>query len=208
MTIVPLIQARMNSERLPGKVMMKIEGQPMLAHVVLAAAEIAPPIVVVPFDAVNEPIRQWCRDNDVAYSSWPVGDIRDPLAEFVYATRAYGPYAWVIRLTADCPMIQPHHLSMFCCMLDNARYGTYMTNRPADMDGYDIEAFTVGLLRITHIQATGSDREHVCPYMYRDRGSTVFSVMGNPHSGITPGKVSVDTLEEFNYVKQLMEASP
>lgn len=217
--VIPLIQARMDSERLPGKVMMEIGGWPMLSYLVDACKDAGlEPIVVTPIAAVNNPIYHWCLGAAIKCSRWPVEGVRDPLAEFTYAVRNHGAYAWVLRLTADCPMIKPHHISLFASMLTGE--GNVFTNRPIDMDGYDMEACQVRMLRLAFQEATGKDREHVFPWMYKrkkttsvDDGKVVliadgtirFSVMGNPHNGVAEGKVSVDTLEEFEYVKRLME---
>lgn len=202
--IVPMIQVRMDSERLPGKALLEIGGWPMFSYLVEACEGAGlKSIVVTPIDSVNDPIRLWCLGAHVECSQWPVPDVRDPLSEFAYAARDLKDDDWIIRLTGDCPMIEPHHVSLFASMLSGS---SIFTNRPADKDGYDLEGFRVSALRAAFIFAKGEDREHVCPWIYRNLGNPIrFSVMGNPNDGVTEGKVSVDTQAEFDYVKQLME---
>lgn len=204
--IVPMIQVRMDSERLPGKAMLEIGETPLFGYVADACWNAGfMPIIITPIAQVNNPIVTWCKENDFKHSCWPVPDVRDPLAEFAYAARDLKDDDWIIRLTGDCPMIKPHHVSLFASMLSGS---SIFTNRPTDKDGYDLEGFRVSALRAAFIFAKGEDREHVCPWMYRNLGNPIrFSVMGNPNDGVTEGKVSVDTQAEFDYVKALMEAS-
>lgn len=204
--VVPLIQARMNSDRLPGKVLMHINGQPLLYWIVQAAKGCGDPVVVTPIGRVNDPIRSWCKSHRIRCSSWPVEGVRDPLAEFAYAVRQENSDTWIVRLTADCPMLRAHHVSLFASIL--AGHDNIFTNRPADMDGFDLEGFRVSMLRRAFKFAKGDEREHICPWMYRNCWrSDVYSAMGNPNDGVAPGKVSVDTKEEYEMVKRIMEGA-
>jgi len=92
--IVAIIQARMASSRLPGKVLLDIAGQPMLAHVVertRRATTLAEVVVATTNDPDDDPIAAFCAARDYPFHR---GSTHDVLDRFV-------------RITADCPVIDP-----------------------------------------------------------------------------------------------------
>lgn len=201
MSVLTLIQARMQSDRLPGKVLKPILGRPMLEHVIDAAPE--PRCVVCPPD--DTAILALCRDNDVV-CILAAHRKRDVLKEFVDAVdtceRAFHiEPTHVLRLTADCPMLTTTHTTRFLRLTGREADVVY-TNRPIDPDGYDMELFPVVLLRRAHELATSDhDREHVGPWLYRNATTTVrVCVVDTPDST----KVSVDTEDELMLVRARM----
>lgn len=101
-----IIQARMGSKRLPGKVLLDIAGQPMLARVVertRLAKTIDQVIVATTTEPDVEPIVDLC-----AARGYPCfqGSLQDVLDRYYQAARAYNAET-VVRITADCPLIDP-----------------------------------------------------------------------------------------------------
>ncbi|MBT6511929.1 MAG: NTP transferase domain-containing protein, partial [Rhodospirillaceae bacterium] len=104
MTTVAIIQARMGSARLPGKVLMELAGRPVLAHVVGAAGKTAgvdKVVVATSLQAGDDALAAWCAERDVACFRGSESDVLD---RFVGAAREYAADI-VLRLTADCPLL-------------------------------------------------------------------------------------------------------
>ncbi|MEN6409404.1 MAG: NTP transferase domain-containing protein, partial [Anaerolineaceae bacterium] len=106
LNIVALIQARMTSTRLPGKVMHEISGEPMIWRVVvrvLRARTLTNTVVVTSVDPSDDPLAQFCAERGI-----PVfrGSLQDVLDRYIQAARAQAADV-VVRITADCPVIDP-----------------------------------------------------------------------------------------------------
>lgn len=167
---VLVIQARMGSSRLPGKVLMDIGGKPMIDRVVERARRVrgvAEVVVATSVDAGDDPLEAHVRSTTGA----PVvrGSEDDVLSRFVKAARAFDADR-VIRATADCPLFSPM-----------ANEGVLAVQQAGDLDyvhtwgerhlprGTDAEVATRAALELAAEQATlPPDREHVTPWIRRE----------------------------------------
>src|SRR5687768_16608333 len=105
--VLAVLQARMSSRRLPGKVLRPIEGRPMLGWQLdraRRARRIDSLVVATSTHASDDPIAAFCAAE--GFGCWR-GDLDDVLGRFVGAVRAWGPCDHVVRLTGDCPLIDP-----------------------------------------------------------------------------------------------------
>jgi spore coat polysaccharide biosynthesis protein SpsF len=205
MQVVTIIQARMSSTRLQGKVLLEMGGLPMLWHVVQAAPK--PRCIAMPNESHSIAVVKAFANADTELYIPPERiPCDDVLGRYACCVEDYYPRAThVLRLTGDCPMLTLEHVETFLhgCF----PYGdtTVHTNRPWDADGYDCELFSVPMLMWTHAHASSPyDREHVCSMMYRVFNVHRMSIWEN-HPGEMPGKCSVDTVDDYNFVKQQME---
>lgn len=211
--ILTIIQARLGSTRLPGKILMPIAGRPILQHVYDAAPE--PKVVALPESDLE---KVFLKINGVTL--FCPGDPNDVLGRFFYTyedASKFMPITWILRLTADCPMLTRELVDKF--ITQSWLHGadqfeesitdkfTIYTNRPYDADGYDMELFSVEALKMAHEHATDPhDREHVTAWMYRHLNVERFSVFGRMPQPENPmEKVSVDTEEDYKTVKRIME---
>jgi len=104
--IVAIIQARLGSSRLPGKVLLDIEGKPMLWHVVdrlKASKAIGKIVVATSLNAENDAIEKFCAKYGILCFR---GSEEDVLDRYYRAANAYKADV-VVRITADCPFIDP-----------------------------------------------------------------------------------------------------
>lgn len=202
MRILAVVQARVGSTRLPGKVLKPILGRTILEHVIRAAPE--PRVVVCP--GRDWAIRDICSELhvDCVMATGP----RDVLGEYINAhrkmRRLHGlPLPYVLRITADCPALTLDLVDRFLDVCE-ADEQTIWTNRPLDPDGLDLELFPIAALAAAHEKATEDyDREHVTPYLYNTLQTKRVRV-----SSMDPRvKVSVDTEEDYKRVKALMEGA-
>src|SRR5512135_1285415 len=106
MTVVAITQARMTSTRLPGKVLLPVLGRPMLAYHVerlRRCRRIDTLVVATTINATDEPIVRFCAEAGVACYRGPEEDV---LARYHGCAALYRAEV-VVRLTSDCPLIDP-----------------------------------------------------------------------------------------------------
>src|SRR5689334_25179788 len=103
MRIACIIQARLGSKRLPGKVLMDIGGRPMIWHVVKRALDIHVPVIVA-CPHQDSPQIGLAIDKLDAQCVPDMGEENDVLARYYWWARGYDV---IMRLTGDCPLIDP-----------------------------------------------------------------------------------------------------
>jgi spore coat polysaccharide biosynthesis protein SpsF (cytidylyltransferase family) len=175
MRTVAIVQARMGSTRLPGKVMAELDGQPLLA-LVLERTRAAPGLDAVAVAAPDLPrddvIADFCESQGVECVRGSETDVLDRYHRAATALAA----DVVVRITADCPLIDPVVVGRLLAFRADADVdyagnasGALPPGRNRFPDGLDCEVFTRAALELAHREATDAyDREHVTPFMGRD----------------------------------------
>ncbi len=164
--VVAIIQARMGSTRLPGKVLADIGERPMLWHVVqrLRQARTLDLIVVATSEAAeDQPIVRFCADHGIEYFC---GDEADVLDRYYHAALHFEADV-VVRITADCPLIDAGVVDKIVEVYRRGGYD-HVSNllRYTYPDGLDAEAFSLESIRSSWEEATRpADREHVNAYV-------------------------------------------
>ena len=204
---VAILQARMSSTRLPGKVMRPLAGRPMIERQIerlRRCATLERLIVATSEDRSDDPLAEHLAELGV-----PVfrGSLHDVLGRYVGAARAYGVEGTVVRLTADCPLADPEVIDD-CVGLRAARGVDYASNgrRRTYPRGLDVEAFNVEAWLAAHRESADPyDREHVTPFLYRhpERFTQAELVQARDESGL---RWTVDTPEDFAFVERVYEA--
>ncbi|MGR4865673.1 cytidylyltransferase domain-containing protein [Caulobacter sp. LARHSG274] len=165
-----ILQARMSSSRLPGKVLADLAGAPMILRQIerLSRARRLGRIVVATSDQASDDVLAARLDK----AGVPVfrGSLDDVLARFIGAMDAFGATGTVVRLTADCPLADPVVIDETVA-LHLASDADYTSNTPARRSypkGLDVEVFRAEALRAAAREtADPYDREHVTPFLYR-----------------------------------------
>lgn len=171
-SVVGIIQARMTSTRLPGKSMLPLCGKPLIQHVVersRAARSLAALVVAVPASSEDDRLAEFVRDR----LGVPVvrGSRDDVLQRFCDAIRATGADV-VVRITADDPLKDPRIIDECVALLRAHPEASYASNTltPTYPEGLDVEVFRAAALLEAEAEATRpSDREHVTPFLWRNR---------------------------------------
>ncbi|MEO5580071.1 MAG: glycosyltransferase family protein, partial [Gemmatimonadaceae bacterium] len=166
---VAIIQARMGSQRLPGKVLCDIAGQSMLERVVRRVQRsrlIDETVVATSVSDADDRIVSACGEMGVAFTR---GDEEDVLDRFRAAALAHDATICV-RVCADSPLIDPDVCDLAVATLrDSDPAGDYASNKlqPSYPLGLDVEAFTIGALERAWRAATDAyQRSHVTVYIY------------------------------------------
>ena len=164
--IAAVVQARMSSTRLPGKVLAEVGGLPILGHVIrrLRRARLVDEIVVAaPRNSADDSIARFCEQEGVACFR---GSEPDVLDRYWQAARSCSADI-VVRVTADCPLIDAAVVDKVVQRFLDGGYD-YVSNtlRYTYPDGLDTEVFSISALeRAWHEAVKPSEREHVTPYL-------------------------------------------
>jgi spore coat polysaccharide biosynthesis protein SpsF (cytidylyltransferase family) len=151
------IQARLGSTRLPGKVLEQIGPCSALEHVYRRAEAALPDAhVVVLYPSPDTEIRAHCSAQGMEYYCYD-GDEDDVFGRYIAAVQHVDADV-VVRLTADCPFVTPEEIQTVAgrVMRGEARFATNVDSPRYVPDGYDVEAFSCGLLREIREHLPGS----------------------------------------------------
>jgi spore coat polysaccharide biosynthesis protein SpsF len=194
-----ILQARMSSTRLPGKVLRPILGAPMLARQIerLRRSRYITRLVVATSTGMDDDaIADFCQGAEVDYFR---GDLDDVLARFLGALDAFGPADTFLRLTADCPLADPYLVdeAIEAHRRTGADY-THVQQLWTYPKGLDVEVCQTAALRIVGREAEGSDREHVTAFIYtRPERFKITALNRDPPLRY---RWTVDTSEDFAFV--------
>jgi len=204
--MLTILQARMSSTRLPGKVLMPLVGEPMLARQIerVRRAKRAGGIIVATSDQDDDdPIAILCRTLEVDCFR---GSLTDVLGRFYGAYRAFGPAEHVIRLTGDCPLADPEVIDAVidCHISEEADY-TSNVGELTFPKGLDVEVFRAAHLKTAFDEAADPyEREHVTPFFYRNpQRFTLANLACDPPMGDL--RWTVDTQADFDFVEAVYE---
>lgn len=175
--VVAIIQARMGSTRLPGKVLKEIEGKPMLWHIVnrvKSSHYISQVVVATSTDNSDNNIVDFCKKYNINLYR---GSLNDVLERFYYASKIYSAKI-IIRITADCPLIDPAIIDKAILKYRKGNFDYFAIATGAGVakmkikrypDGLDCEIFSSKALDMAYQQAKTSDeREHVTMFMWKN----------------------------------------
>lgn len=197
MTLGIVVQARLGSTRLPGKVLREIAGKPLLAHVLGRLAGLshkATVVVATTVAARDDTIAVWCAEKDVACFR---GDELDVLDRYYQCARSYG-FDQVVRLTADNPFTDIVELDRLIDrhMADENDYTHAFGTLPV---GVGAEIFTFPALERSQREGLlEHQREHVNEYFTDMPHLFSIGILDVPEEKVAPGlRLTVDTEEDW-----------
>lgn len=203
-----IIQARLGSSRLPAKVLKPIMGRPMLSYMIERVKYVKGIDGIVIATTTNEsdmPIVNFCLENSIAYFRGSETDVMDRY----YQTAKLKQADIIIRLTADCPLIDPEVvediLRVFCADYPNIDFAGNV--KPATFpDGLDTEVFSFSSLERAWNEAKlPLEREHVTPYFYDQEGR--FRTRNiTAEKDYSNYRITVDHQEDFDLVSDILQA--
>lgn len=216
MHIVAIIQARMSSSRFPGKVLLDIAGEPMLARVVERARRartVNQVMVATTTDLADDPVAAFCQQRGYSFIR---GSLTDVLDRYYQAARASQADV-IVRLTADCPVIDPDVIdatvSAFLGKADNNSAEPFIYDFVANRlpppwkrtypIGLDVEVCSFNALERAWKEADQPhQREHVMPFLYEKEGRfRIFVLDHSPDYGAL--RWTVDTPEDLELIRRI-----
>jgi spore coat polysaccharide biosynthesis protein SpsF len=169
--VIAIIQGRMSSSRLPGKILADIAGQPILQRVFMRtsrAASVTETIFATTTDSTDDPVAEYCESSGIPFTRGSQFDVLDRY----YQTAKQAQADVVVRITADCPVIDPELIDNVVNILLENEYDFVCNRLPPPWNrtypiGLDVEACTFKLLKKAWKEAKEPQhREHAMPYFY------------------------------------------
>jgi spore coat polysaccharide biosynthesis protein SpsF len=201
-TVIAILQARMSSSRLPGKVLKPIMGRPMLGrHLdrLRRCKMIDPLMIATSVENSDDEVAAFCASEGIACYRGPLHDV---LARYEGAARENDPVDHIVRLTGDCPLADPEVIDAVIKTHLSGNFD-YSANTivPRYPNGLDTEIMTRAALRLMAAEASSAyDREHVTPFLYTR--PTRF-MLGSLENRLNQSHMrwTVDTQDDFRMVE-------
>ena len=201
--ILAIIQARMNSSRLPNKMLADIGGKPMLSHVIDRTMEsklIDKLSVATTTDVTDDSIDDFCKTNKVHVYRGSEDDVLDRFYNLARLQKADD----IVRITGDCPFVDPEIIDEVITVYKDGNYD-YVTNsmRYTYPDGLDVEIFSYEALQKAWENSTSlREREHVVSYFKYSGLFKIRNVM-NPDPVKHEYRWSVDQPADLRFVREV-----
>lgn len=205
MNTIVIIQARMGSSRLPGKILKKLGQSDVLSYVTQRCKQINGVSTVIVATSVlrqDDAVEKWCTENGVECFRGSEDDVLD---RYVQCAKTYNP-DYVMRVTADCPFVDYEMANEMVALMKQERVDI------VDLDGSLPRGLAVELISykaLLYIHEHGKEsrhREHVTYYAYEYRDSftrTVYEVPQNRRQSSL--RITLDTEEDYALCEKVAE---
>jgi spore coat polysaccharide biosynthesis protein SpsF len=205
--VVIIIQARMGSTRLPGKVIKRVSGIPLLLlqYQRLSLSKLADQIVIATSTNPNDSsIVKLCLDHAIMYFK---GSESDVLKRY-YDAATFFKADIIVRINSDCPLIDPRVVDkVINAFLSSGQTVDYASNILEETypTGMHVEVFSYNAIKKASERHTQLDeKEHVTPYIYRN--PSIFKLLSVTNSiNLSMHRWTVDYEEDFEFISQIIK---
>ncbi len=202
-----IIQARMTSTRLPGKVMLEVCGISVLEWMIRRLEPLREAIVIATTDDGSEaPIVALCERLGVRCFR---GSTENVLERYYLAARHFGARSGdiVVRCTSDCPLIDPEIIAGAIARYRAGGYDYLSAGTHSGFPrGMDTEVFGFDLLEKAHREATTPyEREHVTPYLHTTRRSELKIGTYDAGADRSHYRLTLDEPDDFRAIRAVYE---
>jgi spore coat polysaccharide biosynthesis protein SpsF len=203
MPVVAIIQARLGSTRLPGKVLKPLAGQPALWHLLHRlkySKKLDQVVIATTTEKQDDAIEQFCLEHGVLCYR---GSEEDVLDRYYQAAKNFGADP-IVRMTADCPVIDPTIVDEVVEGYFAGGYDLYGLTGEFP-DGLDCGLFSFSALEDAWRHADlPSEREHVCPYM--EMHPEKYKIGGyQKFTGLSHHRWTLDEEADFRFLHELFK---
>jgi len=202
---VIIVQARMTSTRLPGKILKKVLDKPLLEYQIerLRRVKLADEIVIATtVNDTDQPIIDLCNKLGVKYYR---GSEEDVLSRYYYAALECDADI-IVRVTSDCPLIDPQVIDEIIAFYSNNQQNYHYVANTLERTyprGMDTEVFAFNLLEQSFQQAKSpTEREHVTPFIYNNPNYKLANVSNSEDQ--SRHRWTVDTEEDFILISKIL----
>lgn len=207
MTTALIIQARMGSTRLPGKVMKNLAKMPVLWHIIQRVNHASLPNVILVATTTRP------EDDLIEFSckKWGVrvfrGEPEDVLKRYcdglAFLEIDLKKIDYIVRVTADCPLIDPAIIDEAIQIAITGKYD-YVSNidPPTYPDGLDVEVMSRSALLKAHENASlKSEHEHVTPYIRKNPSFSKYNLIDTENNSCL--RWTLDTVQDFRFIQKI-----
>jgi len=199
-----IIQARMGSERLSGKILKEVNGKPLLWYLIerlRLCKTISQIVLATSISPENDIVEQFCRDNQVECFR---GDEQDVLDRYYRCAVAYNMDR-IVRITGDCPLIDPHLVDDLVVFSSEYPEFDLVKTDSTYPEGFDAEIFSFTNLELSWKEAKRmSQREHVTTFLWENehRFKIKWLSLDQDYSFL---RLTVDEDIDFEVIKAVVE---
>lgn len=206
-----IIQARMGSSRLPGKVLMKIDSQHTILEFVinqLKSSNLIDQIVIATTNLKeDDEIEKFsCKMNVKCFR----GNTTNVLDRYFKCAKKFN-FSTIVRITADCPLIDPQIVDKVIMKFNEGHFD-YVSNKlnRTFPQGTETEVFSFkSFTQVWHKAKNLSEREHVTPYYYTNNFFKIASIQHT--NNISNLRWTIDRINDLNFIQKvvsLIESRP
>ena len=202
MKFLCILQARMNSSRLPGKVMEKINGKPMLEWQIrrIQKSQLSEIVIATTTNSMDTSIVELAKSLGIEVVRGSESDVYSRFREVLRRFKSDN----FVRVTADCPLFMPELLNAMVSNYNSGNYDYFSnTLKPTFPDGLDIEIIrTEAFNSLSNFELSYSEREHVTlafhnkPHVYRLRNY-------EQERNLSKERWTVDYKEDLDFIKSI-----
>jgi len=206
MNISAIIQARMGSTRLPGKVLKEIKGKKIIDYVIertLLSENINDVIIATTRKEKDDVLEKYAVEKNIKFYR---GNEHNVLSRYYHSAKKFNTDV-IVRITSDCPLIDPGIIDQIITTHLNSKVD-YTTNKQKRTypRGFDVEVFNFKTLEIAYKNAEKDyEKEHVTPYI-RERCEKfkLKNVEAEGKLNRPDIRITVDTKEDYQLIKKII----
>jgi len=199
-----IIQARMGSSRLPGKILLNGYNKPFLFHLIeriKKSKKINNIIVATTKNKLDDIIYNLCKKNKIEVYR---GNEKNVLSRYFKCAKKY-KISTIIRITSDCPLIDYQMIDKMIGNYENSNYDFYgNTHPPSFPDGYDIEIFSYESLKRSYYNSKDLfQKEHVTPYIWDNPDKFKIGNYNINKNYYNNFRLTLDFIEDFYVISHI-----
>ena len=197
MKLITIVQARLNSKRLPNKIFKKFNNQSVieiLTKKLLKSKKIGKVVFAIPSNSSQKKLLNYLKKNNLNYFE---GSEKNVLDRFYKTAKKYSANR-IVRITADCPLLDINLLEKILSFSLKNSYYDYVSNtlNPTYPDGLDVEIFSMrALTKAWKKSKTSQEKEHVTKYLKERDEIKKFSYENSKDYSYL--RWTLDTMEDF-----------
>ena len=200
---IAIIQARMGSRRLPGKVMLKLDTENSLEKLIRTCRQVSQldDVIIATSNSLDDDrIQDFCENIEVPFYR---GSEEDVLSRFLDIAHVQKPNL-IVRLTGDCPFAKSDLIERAIDLLLHKQLD-YVCLSPRFAEGVDVEVFTNKCLeKINVLSLNQRLREHVTLALHQNIEAFSIGKIENPLDD-SDIRITLDEPEDFKVIKGLLE---